>query len=62
MNKSSLGLLYIILGSVVLFLFAADLIIKLAAIFGGLYLIYKGLTLRESHQILFYIHRFKDRF
>jgi len=56
------GILFIVFGAVVILLTAADLVIKLAGLAFGLYLIYQGLKLRNAHKILFFFNRFKDRF
>jgi uncharacterized membrane protein len=63
MDRSILGLIYIVLGAIIVFVVAADFIFKAAIAILGLYLIYRGLQLRNSHhQVLFYIHRFRNRF
>ncbi len=50
------GLIYIILGFALILLFVSDLLIKILVMFFGVYLIYTGLQLRNSHKILFRIH------
>ena len=61
MENSLKGAIYIGLGIFILFL-ASDIILKLAVVFTGFYFIYKGLQLRSANNILFHIHRFRNRF
>lgn len=56
------GSIYIFLGLLLIFLAASAFIIRATAVIIGLYLIYSGLKLRNDQQILFYVHRFRDRF
>lgn len=55
------GTIYIVAGIFLAF-FSLDFLMKLVFLFTGLYLIYKGLELRNAHNVLFYVHRFKNRF
>ncbi len=61
MENSLKGAIYIGLGIFIIFL-ASDIIFKLALALTGLYFLYKGLQLRSANNILFHIHRFRNRF
>jgi hypothetical protein len=56
------GSLYILFGIILIFLAASELIVRGLVVFFGLYLIYTGLKLRNDQRILFFFHRFRNRF
>jgi hypothetical protein len=56
------GSLYILLGIILIFLVASELIMRALVVLFGLYLIYLGLKLRNDQRVLFFFHRFRDRF
>ena len=62
MESNLKGIFYIIFGIFIIFFAASEFLIRALIFFCGLYLIYRGLQLRNANQILFYVHRFKDRF
>lgn len=61
MDNNLKGLIYIVLGGFIVFM-AFDFILKLITVIFGFYLIYKGLQLRNAQNVLFYVHRFRNRF
>lgn len=61
MENSLKGAIYIGFGIFIIFL-VSDIILKLAVVASGLYFIYKGLQLRSANNILFHLHRFRNRF
>jgi len=62
MDSNLKGILYIILG-IIIVIFAADFLIKALFLIVGFYLIYRGLEMRNAQQhVLFYFQRFKNRF
>ena len=62
MNNQIKGLLYIILGAFLVVFVGGEFIIRVAIVIFGFYLIYFGLQLRNADKILFFIHRFRNRF
>lgn len=55
------GLIYIILGIFIVFS-VLSFIFKLIIVLFGFYLIYKGLQLKNAQNVIFYMHRFRNRF
>ncbi|MBU4269679.1 hypothetical protein KJ644_00330 [Candidatus Dependentiae bacterium] len=62
MDNGFKGFLYIFLGSLIVFFVAGIFIIKMAIAAFGLYLIFKGLQLKNANRALFYVYRFRDKF
>lgn len=62
MYKSSKGLIYIILGSVLVIAFGGEFLLRAAVVLFGFFLIYTGLQLRNAQRILFFMNRFRGRF
>ncbi len=62
MSNQVKGLIYIVLGAILVICFGGEFIIRVAVVLFGVYLIYLGLQLRNADKILFFIHRFRNRF
>ncbi len=62
MNIYTKGLLQIILGILIIALFAGDIVIRIAISIFGLYLIHNGLKLRNPNSVVFHYFNFGDRF
>ena len=62
MNNNTKGLIYIILGSFLVFVFGGEFLLRAAVVIFGVYLIYLGLQLRNANRIFFFVNRFKNRF
>lgn len=62
MDNRFKGNLYIFAGFLLLFLFLGEFLLKAVIAIFALYLIYSGLQLRNDSQIMFYVHRFKNKF
>ncbi len=62
MNRQLRGLLFIIFGSFLIFIFAAEFLFRAFFVVLGIYLIYKGLQLRNAQNVLFYFYQIKNKF
>ena len=62
MDNKLLGVFYIFLGAILIFFVASEFIVRAAIVIFGIYLIYRGLELRNAQNFLFFIHRFRNRF